>query len=83
MEQWLADSSVFHTDKPFYASCVLHPWNYEKLSEVFGCSGWKVGTYGELKEAVTGALATSSGPSIIRVLVPDKSIPDNAKWKTQ
>jgi indolepyruvate decarboxylase len=83
VEQWLADSSVFHTDKPFYASCVLHPWNYDKLSEVFGCSGWKVGTYGELKDAVTGALANSSSPSIIQVLVPDKSIPDNAKWKTQ
>lgn len=83
VEQWLADSTVFYTDKPFYKSCILHPWNYSKLSEVFGCQGWKVGTYGELKDAVTGALANSSGPSIIQVLVPDKSIPDNAEWKTQ
>lgn len=83
VEQWFADSTVFHTDKPFYESCVLHPWNYSKLSEVFGCQGWKVGTYGELKEAVTGALANSRSPSIIQVLVPDKSIPDNAGWKTQ
>ncbi|NKE59992.1 alpha-keto acid decarboxylase family protein [Lentzea sp. PSKA42] len=83
VEQWLADSTVFHTDKPFYNSCVLHPWNYSKLSEVFGCRGWKVGTYGELEEAVTGALANSVSPSIIQVLVPGKSIPDNAEWKTQ
>ncbi len=83
VEQWLADSTVFSTDKPFYKSCILHPWNYSKLSEVFGCQGWRVGTYGELKDAVTGALANSSSPSIIQVLVPDKSIPDNAKWKTQ
>jgi indolepyruvate decarboxylase len=82
VEQWLADSSVFHTDKPFYPSCVLHPWNYSKLSEVFGCQGYKVGTYGELKDAVTGALANSSTPTIIEVLVSDKSIPDNANWKT-
>ncbi len=83
VEQWLADSSVFHTDKPFYKSCILHPWNYSKLSEVFGCQGWKVGTYGELEDAVAGALANSSSPSIIQVLVPGKSIPDNAGWKTR
>ena len=83
VEQWLADSTVFSTEKPFYKSCILHPWNYSKLAEVFGCQGWRVGTYGELKDAVTGALANSSSPSIIQVLVPDKSIPDNATWKTQ
>lgn len=83
VEQWLADSTVFSTDKPFYKSCILHPWNYSMLSEVFGCQGWKVGTYGELEDAVAGALANSSSPSIIQVLVPDKSIPDNAEWKTQ
>ena len=81
VEQWLADSSVFHTDKPFYKSCVLHPWNYSKLSEVFGCQGYRVGTYGELTDAVKGALANSGSPSIIEVLVPGKSIPDNAEWK--
>jgi indolepyruvate decarboxylase len=83
VEQWLADSSVFHTEKPFYEPCVLHPWNYSKLSEVFGCFGRKVGTYAELKEAVAGALANTNCPSIIQVLVPEKSIPDNAEWKTQ
>lgn len=83
VEQWLSDSTVFFTEKPFFRSCILHPWNYSKLSDVFGCQGWKVGTYGELKDAVTCALANSSSPSIIQVLVPDKSIPDNAEWKTQ
>ena len=82
VEQWLGDASVFHNDKPFYPSCILHPWNYSKLSEVFGCQGWKVGTYGELKDAITGALANSESPSIIEVLVPNKSIPTNAEWKT-
>jgi indolepyruvate decarboxylase len=83
VEQWLADSTVFYTEKPFYKSCILHPWNYSKLSEVFGCQGWKAGTYGELKEAVAGALANSNSPSVIQVMVPGKSIPDNAEWKTQ
>lgn len=82
VEQWLADASVYHTEKPFYKSCDLQPWNYSKLSEVFGCQGWKAGTYGELKDAVTSALANSGGPSIIQVVVPSKSIPDNANWKT-
>jgi indolepyruvate decarboxylase len=84
VEQWLADSSVFdpsNTTGSFYKSCNLHPWNYSKLAEVFGCQGWKVGTYGELKDAITGALANSSSPSIIQVLVPSKSIPSNAAWK--
>jgi indolepyruvate decarboxylase len=83
IEQWLADASVFHTDTKFYHSCILHPWNYSKLSEVFGCQGWKVGTYAELKLAMTGALANSSSPSIIQVLVPSTSIPSNAAWKTE
>lgn len=83
VEQWLADSTVFATDKPFYKSCVLHRWNYSKLCDVFGCQGWSVDTYRELEGAVAGALANSSSPSLIQVLVPDKSIPDNAEWKTQ
>jgi indolepyruvate decarboxylase len=82
VEQWLADSSVFATDKPFYKSCILHSWNYSKLAEVFGCQGWKAGTYGELQDAMTGALANSGSPSIIQVVVPSKSTPDNSKWKT-
>lgn len=83
VEQWLADAAVFHNGEPFYKSCVLQQWNYSKLSEVFGCQGWKVGTYGELQDAVTGALANSTSPSIIQVVVPGKSIPANADWKTQ
>jgi len=83
VEQWLADASVSHADKPFYPPCLLHRWNYSMLSEVFGCQGWEVGTYGELKDAVAGALKNSSSPSIIQVRIPDKTIPDNAMWKTQ
>ncbi|MDT4993726.1 MAG: indolepyruvate decarboxylase, partial [Actinoplanes sp.] len=83
VEQWLADASVFHTDKPFYGSCVLHPWNYSKLAEVFGCQGWKVGTYQELGDAMKGALANTDGPSIIEVVVASKSIPQNAAWKAK
>jgi indolepyruvate decarboxylase len=81
VEQWLADASVFYTDAPFYKSCLLHPWEYSKLADVFGCRGWKVTTYGELQDAISGALANSSSPSIIQVVVPDKSIPSNAEWK--
>jgi indolepyruvate decarboxylase len=81
VEQWLADASIFYTDTPFYKSCLLHPWKYSKLAEVFGCQGWEVRTYGELQDAVSGALANSSSPSIIDVIVPDKSIPSNAEWK--
>jgi len=81
VEQWLADASVFTTDKPFYNSCVLHPWNYSRLAEVFGCQGWKVANYGELRAAITGALANSNSPSIIEVLVANKTIPANAEWK--
>jgi indolepyruvate decarboxylase len=81
VEQWLADASVFSTDKPFFGSCLLHPWSYSKLSEVFGCRGWKVSTYGQLDEAVAGALATSGSPSLIEVQVASKSIPSNATWK--
>ncbi|MEU9900832.1 alpha-keto acid decarboxylase family protein [Streptomyces phaeochromogenes] len=82
VEQWLADAGVFHSDKPYYKPCELHRWNYSMLAEVFGCRGWEVGTYGELRDAVKGALEYSSGPSIIQVRVPEKTIPDNAKWKT-
>jgi len=82
VEQWLADASVFHSDKDFYRSCLLHPWNYSVLAEVFGCKGWKVETYRELIAAVTAALRNSSSPSIIQVRVPRRTIPDNAGWKT-
>ncbi len=81
VEQWLADASVFSSTKPFYKSCLLHRWEYSKLADVFGCRGWKVSTYGALKTAITEALANVSSPSIIHVVVPDKSIPTNAEWK--
>ncbi|MCW1411346.1 thiamine pyrophosphate-binding protein [Rhizobium sp. 1AS11] len=81
VEQWLADASVFHGNKPFYNSCILHRWNYSKLAEVFGCQGWKVDTYGELEEAINGAKENLNSPSIIQVIVPQRSIPDNANWK--
>ncbi|MFC9930653.1 alpha-keto acid decarboxylase family protein [Streptomyces sp. NPDC127190] len=81
VEQWLADAGVFHSDEPFYKPCLLHRWRYSKLAEVFGCRGWEVGTYGELRDAVTGALENTDGPSLIQVHVPDKTIPDNANWK--
>lgn len=81
VEQWLADASVFHGDKPFYNSCILHRWNYSKLAEVFGCQGWKVQTYGELAEATNSAKENLNSPSIIQVVVPQRSIPDNANWK--
>lgn len=91
VEQWLADSTVFgpNSNKPFHKSCILHPWDYSKLAEVFGCKGWKVGTqekagtYVELKEAITGALENLSSPSIIQVVVPKRSIPSNAEWKIE
>jgi indolepyruvate decarboxylase len=83
VEQWLADASVFHTDKEFYRSCVLHAWNYSALAEVFGCKGWRVETYRELIAAVTAALRNSTSPSIIQVRVPSRTIPDNAAWKAQ
>jgi indolepyruvate decarboxylase len=85
VEQWLADASVFLPEKkdaPFYKSCELHRWNYSKLADVVGCQGWKASTYGELKAALDGALKNLTSPSIIQVVVPSKSIPFNATWKT-
>ncbi len=81
VEQWLYDASIFTTDKPFFDSCKLHRWNYSELSKVFGCKGWKTNTYRELKQAVEEALENTDSPSIIQVIIPEKSIPDNAKWK--
>ncbi|ARO27968.1 thiamine pyrophosphate family protein (plasmid) [Rhizobium sp. TAL182] len=81
VEQWLADASVFHGNKPFYNSCILHRWNYSKLAEVFGCRGWKVDTYGELQDAINAAKENLNSPSIIQVVVPQRSIPNNANWK--
>ena len=81
VEQWLADASIFTCKTQFRAACVLHPWDYSKLAEIFGCQGWKVSTYGELHTAVTAALANTRSPSIIEVILDKYSIPDNALWK--
>jgi indolepyruvate decarboxylase len=81
VEQWLADPTVFYTNQNFYESCLLHPWEYSKLAEVFGCQGWKVATYHDLGEAVKDAIANTNSPSIIQVVMDDKSIPENAEWK--
>jgi indolepyruvate decarboxylase len=67
--------------KQFYNSCIIHRWKYSKLANVFGCQGWEVNTYAELEAAIKGALANENSPSIIQVVVPDKSIPYNAEWK--
>jgi indolepyruvate decarboxylase len=82
VEQWLADSTVFSEEKKdFYESCILHPWNYTKLADVFGCRAWKACTYSELKDAMKGALANLESPSLVEVVIPRKSLPDNATWK--
>jgi indolepyruvate decarboxylase len=59
----------------------VHRCSYSKMSDVVGCQGWKVTTYRELENAMTGALANLTCPSIIQVVVPPKSIPKNAEWK--
>jgi indolepyruvate decarboxylase len=90
VEQWLADASIFETNspasqdsqgQPFFKECLLHRWDYSKLADVFHCKGWKANTYHELEDAINGALTNLTGPSIIQVVVPSKSIPSNAKWK--
>ncbi len=81
VEQWLADATVFRNAEPLFESCYLHAWEYSKLAAVFGCQGWKATTYGELDDAVQGALANTTSPSIIQVVVDDKSLPFNAEWK--
>ncbi|WP_462172208.1 alpha-keto acid decarboxylase family protein [Pseudoalteromonas xiamenensis] len=81
VEQWLYDAEIFSTDQAFFESCVLHRWEYSKLAEVFGCKGWVANTYDELENAMSAALDNVDSPSIIQVKVPQKSLPNNAKWK--
>jgi indolepyruvate decarboxylase len=82
VEQWLADAAVFSKpDAPFKEGLDVHRCSYSDVSAVVNCKGWKVTTYRELDNAMTGALANSTSPSIIQVAVPCKSIPDNAAWK--
>ena len=81
VEQWLGNAAVFESNQPFYASCLLHRWNYSKLADVFGCKGFKVSTYDELKAALAEAMSNTDSPSLIQVVVDSKSIPQNATWK--
>ena len=83
IEQWLADPAVYANDDPFYPLSVIHPWNYSKLPDVFGGTGWKVETYGELDQALTEARANTGAPSLIQVCVPAKSLPTLAEWKVK
>ncbi|EIZ77908.1 thiamine pyrophosphate binding domain-containing protein [Novosphingobium sp. Rr 2-17] len=81
VEQWLANAAYFATDKPFYESCRLHRWDYAQLAGVFGCRGWRVQTRDELRKAVADAMSNKDSPSIIQVMLPDKDLPANARWK--
>ncbi|WP_440906204.1 alpha-keto acid decarboxylase family protein [Catenovulum sp. SX2] len=81
VEQWLYDAEVFSSEREFFDSCVLHRWDYAKLAEVFGCKAWVANTYAELETAVLGALENANSPSLIQVKVPQKSLPENARWK--
>ena len=86
VEQWLADASVFQPGAkptPFYPSCKLHPWDYKRLAEVFGCQGWRVGTYGDLQGAVAGALKNLTARPSFRSPCRETSIPANGLWKTK
>ncbi|MDI4232502.1 thiamine pyrophosphate-binding protein [Bradyrhizobium sp. Arg237L] len=82
VEQWLADASVFKssTDK-FKDGLDVHRCSYFKMSEVVGCMGRRVTTYGELETAINEALTKDDIPSIIHVELEPKSIPKNAEWK--
>lgn len=81
VEQWLADASVFGSAAPFKPGLDVHPCAYSKIANVVGCQGWKATNYQELEDAVKGALANITSPSIIQVVVDAKSIPKNAEWK--
>ena len=84
VEQWLARgaTSVFSDGANFESGLEVYPCAYSKLKDVVGCEGWKVTTYRELEDAINGALANLTSPSIIQVVLPEKSILENAKWKT-
>src|SRR5205814_1694155 len=85
VEQWLhrADELVLGN---FSKECIMHRWNYAEVSRVFTsdsrkCEAWKATTYGELKAAIESALANTTSPSLIQVVVEKNSIPRNAEWK--
>lgn len=79
IEQAFVDPYYFIPDKtgkrhPPEAFCLLHPWNYAKLPEVFG-GGWgvAVSTLAELDAALETA-KSNRGLSLIEVRVPQDSI---------
>jgi indolepyruvate decarboxylase len=82
VEQWLANGGVFSSNGPFKEGLDVYPCSYSKLKDVVDCQGWRVTTYRELDNAIRNALENSKSPSIIQVVVPPKSIPKNARWKT-
>lgn len=83
VEQWLNNGGVFSDfSAPFKPGLDVHKCAYTKMADVVGCQGWKATTYRELDAAVTSALGNLESPSIIQVVVPPKSIPKNAEWKT-
>jgi indolepyruvate decarboxylase len=91
VEQWLANAAVFPDPAaPFKKGLDVHRCSYSKMADVVNrvgskdnCQGWKVTTYRQLENAMTGALANFEGPSIIQVVVEEKSIPKLAEWKTR
>lgn len=90
VEQWLANAAVFSTSDPFKEGLDVHRCSYSKMADVVNregsidnCQGWKVATYRDLENAMTGALANFEGPSIIQVVVDPKSIPKNAEFKVK
>ena len=79
IEQAFVDPYYFIPDKsgkrhPPEAFCLLHSWNYAKLTEVFG-GGWgvAVSTLAELDAALDTA-RSNRGLSLIEVRVPQDSI---------
>lgn len=82
VEQWLHDATVISTPAaPFEKGLDVHRCSYSKMADVVGCKGWKATNYRDLRSAIEGALANLTSPSIIQVVVEERSIPKNAEWK--
>jgi indolepyruvate decarboxylase len=87
VEQWLHQAAELVRGN-FSEECIVHRWNYAELSRVFTsdsleCQTSKATTYSELKDAIASALANKTSPSLIQVVVDEKSIPRNAEWKAK
>lgn len=57
------------------------PMELQQVGRSLWLQGWKVHTYGELVAAINGAKDNLNSPFIIQVVVPQRSIPENANWK--